>query len=541
MPVYERVIPDPVTSEHTTVCAAFQATAAAHPDAVALRTKGGAIEITWREYAERVRQIAGGLHRLGLRRGDTMALMLTNRPEFHLLDAAAMHLGAVPFSIYNTSSPEQAEFLLRDSGAKIGVVEPSFRDRMSTEYVIEVDLLDELEGDPGFDFDAAWQAVEPEDVLTLIYTSGTTGDPKGVQLTHRNMTFTMDAYDQVLHFPRGGRVVSYLPMAHIAERNCSHYFPMAFGFTVTCCPNAREVVSYFPEVRPSWFFAVPRIFEKLKAAIESGERSGDEASGRGRSTDDPAALRESLGLDQLTALNVGAAPTPPEVIEFFHSIGLPLGELWGMSETNAIGTCNPPERIKIGTVGPPVPGVELRLAEDGEIELRGDCVFPGYRGQEEMTRETFTEDGWLKTGDVGELDEDGYLKIVDRKKELIINAAGKNMSPANIESALKAASPLIGSVAVIGDRRPYNVALIVLDPEAAAGLGDGSAEDAVAEAVERANDRLSNVEKVRRHKLLDTQWEPGGDELTPTMKLKRRPIAEKYADDIDALYERQPG
>jgi long-chain acyl-CoA synthetase len=539
MPVYERVIPDPVTSEHTTVCAAFQATAAAHPDAVALRTKGGAIEITWREYAERVRQIAGGLHRLGLRRGDTMALMLTNRPEFHLLDAAAMHLGAVPFSIYNTSSPEQAEFLLRDSGAKIGVVEPSFRDRMSTEHVIEVDLLDELEGDPGFDFDAAWQAVEPEDVLTLIYTSGTTGDPKGVQLTHRNMTFTMDAYDQVLHFPRGGRVVSYLPMAHIAERNCSHYFPMAFGFTVTCCPNAREVVSYFPEVRPSWFFAVPRIFEKLKAAIESGP-----------GVDDPAALRESLGLDQLAALNVGAAPTPPEVIEFFHSIGLPLGELWGMSETNAIATCNPPERIKIGTVGPPVPGVELRLADErsgdeasgrgrGEVELRGDCVFAGYRGKEEMTREAFTEDGWLKTGDVGELDEDGYLTIVDRKKELIINAAGKNMSPANIESALKTASPLIGSVAVIGDRRPYNVALIVLDAEAAANVE--APEDAVAEAVERANDRLSNVEKVRRHTVLETEWEPGGDELTPTMKLKRKPIAEKYAEAIDALYERQPG
>ncbi|MEO8690544.1 MAG: AMP-dependent synthetase/ligase [Solirubrobacteraceae bacterium] len=517
---------------NNTVCAAFQATAAANPDAVALRTKGGAIEITWGEYAERVRTIAGGLHRLGLRRGDTMALMLTNRPEFHLLDAAAMHLGAVPFSIYNTSSSEQAEFLLRDSGAKIGVVEPSFRDRMSIEHVIEVDLLDELEGDPDLDFDAAWQAVEPDDLLTLIYTSGTTGDPKGVQLTHRNMCFTMDAYDQVLRFPRGGRVVSYLPMAHVAERNCSHYFPMAFGFTVTCCPHAREVVSYLPEVRPSWFFAVPRIFEKLKASIESG-------GGPPEAAEELAALRESLGLDRIQALNVGAAPTPPEVIEFFHSIGLPLGELWGMSETNAIGACNPPDRIKIGTVGPAVPGVEIRLAGDGEVELRGDCVFAGYRGQEELTRETFTEDGWLKTGDIGALDEDGYLAIVDRKKELIINAAGKNMSPANIESTLKAASPLIGSVVVIGDRRPFNVALIVLDPDAAANAD--SPEDAIAEAVETANARLSNVEKIRRHKVLDAEWEPGGDELTPTMKLKRRPIAEKYAGEIEALYEREQG
>ncbi len=371
-----------------TVCAAFQATAAERADQVALRTRGGGIELTWGEYADQVRRIAGGLHKLGLRRGDPLALMLTNRPEFHLVDAAAMHLGAVPFSIYNTSSSEQAEFVLRDSGAKIGVVEPSFRDRMSTEHVIEVDLLDELEEDPDLDFDAAWQAVEPDDLLTLIYTSGTTGDPKGVQLTHRNMRFTMDAYDQVLHFPRGGRVVSYLPMAHIAERNCSHYFPMAFGFTVTCCPNAREVVSYFPEVRPAWFFGVPRIFEKLKVAIESGERSGDEAAGRGSGVDDPAALREQLGMDQLAALNVGAAPCPAEVIEFFHSIGLPLGELWGMSETNAIGACNPPDAIKIGTVGPPVPGVELRLAASesgdeasgrgrGEVELRGDCVFAG--------------------------------------------------------------------------------------------------------------------------------------------------------------------
>ncbi len=209
-----------------------------------------------------------------------------------------------------------------------------------------------------------------------------------------------------------------------------------------------------------------------------------------------------------------------------------------MSETNAIGACNPPEKVKIGTVGPPVPGVEIRLAEDGEVELRGDCVFPGYRGQEEKTRETFTDDGWLKTGDIGEFDDDGYLSIVDRKKELIINAAGKNMSPATIESTLKAASPLIGSVVVIGDRRPFNVALIVLDPDAAGGMGDDEAAAEVEEAVETANKRLSSVEQIKRHKLLDTEWEPGGDELTPTMKLKRKPIAEKYEKEIEALYER---
>ena len=506
-----------------TVCSVFQATAREHPDRVALRTKGDAVSITWGEYADRVRRIASGLHALGLRRGDRLALMITNRPEFHLVDAAAMHLGALPFSMYNTSSREQVEFLLRDSGAKIAVVESQFRDRVDAEQVVAAERLDELESDD-VDFDAAWRAVEPEDPLTLIYTSGTTGDPKGVVLTHATMLFTMRAYDAVLHFERGGRVISYLPMAHVAERNCSHYFPMQFGFTTTCCPDPREVMSYFPEVRPSWFFAVPRIFEKLKASIESGP-----------GVDDPAALREQLGMDQLSALNVGAAPCPPEVIEFFHTIGLPLGELWGMSETNAIGACNPPEKVKIGTVGPAVPGVHLRLADDGEVELRGDCVFAGYFGQEEKTRETFTDDGWLKTGDIGELDDDGYLSIVDRKKELIINAAGKNMSPANIESTLKAASPLIGSVAVVGDRRPYNVALIVPDPDAAASL-DAPLEDAIADAIATANARLSNVEQIKRHTVLDKQWEPGGDELTPTMKLKRKPIASKYAGEIAAMY-----
>ena len=525
-------------SSEQTVCAAFQATVAERGDAVALRTRGDAARMTWREYDAQVRRVAAGLHALGLRRGDTMAIMLTNRPEFHVVDAAAMHLGAVPFSMYNTSSPEQVEFLMRDSRARIAVVEAAFRDRVQAEHVVPVDELGSLPAG-NLDFDAAWQAVRPDDLLTLIYTSGTTGDPKGVQLTHRNMRFTMGSYDAVLHFPRGGDVVSYLPMAHIAERNCSHYFPMRFGFTVTCCPDPREVVGYFPEVRPAWFFAVPRIFEKLKAALESGadERlRGVIERGLAGARDEGdeavlAALHEKLGLDRIQALNVGAAPTPPEVIEFFHAIGLPLGELWGMSETTAIGACNPPERVKIGTVGPPVPGVEIRLADDGEIELRGPCVTPGYFGRPDMTRDTFTMDGWLQTGDIGAFDADGYLSIVDRKKELIINAAGKNMSPANIESRLKAASTLIGSAVVIGDRRPYNVALIVLEP----GAG-GASKETVAVAVEAANARLSSVEQVKRFTILDAEWEPGGDELTPTMKLKRKPIAEKYAAEIEALY-----
>ncbi len=550
----------------STMCAAFQATVAEHADRVALRTKGDGVRITWGEYGKRVRRMAAGLHALGLRRGDTLALMMTNRPEFHLIDTAAMHLGAVPFSVYNTSAPEQVEFVLRDSGAHIAVVESSFRDRVRTEHVFTVDQLAELEArgeSSDMDFEAAWRTVQPDDLLTLIYTSGTTGDPKGVQITHRNMAFTARSYDALIRFPRGGDVVSYLPMAHIAERDCSHYFAMMFAFRVTCVPDARQVAAHFPDVRPAWFFAVPRIFEKLKAAIEAGADGRlREAIDRGRARlsgeDGPppdervlAALRERLGLDRLKALNVGAAPTPPEVIEFFHAIGLPLGELWGMSETTGLGTCNPPDRVKVGTVGPPAPGVEIRLADDGEIEVSGDCVMPGYRNRPDLIVEAFTDDGWLRTGDIGAFDEDGYLSIVDRKKELIINAAGKNMSPAAIESRLKAASPLVGSAIAIGDDRPYNVALIVLDPDGAGafarehGLGGRSVSElatappvrtALEQAVECANQKLSSVEQIKRFRVLATEWQPGGDELTPTMKLKRRPTAEKYAAEIEELY-----
>jgi long-subunit acyl-CoA synthetase (AMP-forming) len=258
-----------------------------------------------------------------------------------------------------------------------------------------------------------------------------------------------------------------------------------------------------------------------------------------------------LGLDEVIAINVGAAPTPPEVLEFFHAIGLELAELWGMSETCGAGTCNRPGEVKLGTVGPPAPGCEIKLAEDGEVLIRGDVVMKGYRNQPEKTAETIDSDGWLATGDIGEIDDDGYLRIVDRKKELIINAAGKNMSPVNIESALKGASPLIGQVAAIGDRRPFNTALIVLDADFAPawaskqGIEDTSLEalagneqlrEAVQAGVDKGNEALARVEQIKKFTLVPGDWEPGGDELTPTMKLKRKPIAEKYSDEIEAMY-----
>jgi long-subunit acyl-CoA synthetase (AMP-forming) len=553
----------------TSVADAFQTTAAAHPDRVALRTREDEFSITWREYADRVERAAGGLAALGLERGGTLALLIANRPEFHWFDAAALHLGAVPFSLYNTYTAEQIQHQLDDAGARILVTEEAFADRVEQltglEHVIVVER-DELPDAPdGFDFEAAWRAVGPDDLLTLIYTSGTTGPPKGVQLTHGNMVAAIDGLEQMIQFGEGGRVISWLPMAHIAERAASHYVPMFLGFTTTCCPDPRQVAAYLPEVRPTWFFAVPRIWEKLKAALEAGiEAEQDEERKRttkwaldlglrkvrGEEVDEAehakadelvlSKIRAMIGLDQVESVNVGAAPTPPEVIEFFHALGIPLGELWGMSETTGYGAVNPPDAIRIGTVGPPAPGAEIRLAEDGEVLVRGPFVTPGYRNQPDKTREAIDEDGWLHTGDIGEFDEEGYLRLVDRKKELIINAGGKNMSPANIEAKLKAASPVIGQAIAIGDGKPYNVALITLDPDVAPAVEAQKGRDGLVAEVERgvsaANEQLARVEQIKRYRLLDDDWQPGGDELTPTMKLKRKPIHEKYAEEIEALY-----
>jgi long-chain acyl-CoA synthetase len=582
-----------------TLCEAFQITAAQNAEEVALRTPGDAVAVTWAAYADRVRSISTGLASLGLGRGDTIALMMVNRPDFNICDTAAMHLGATAFSIYNTCSPEQIEYLFSNADNRIVICEQQYVETIlaakagtSVEHVICIDgepegtipLADvEQTGGGSFDFDAAWRAVEPDDVLTLIYTSGTTGPPKGVELTHGNMMAELRALAQLLPIEPGARITSFLPSAHIADRWSTHYTSMAFGMQITSIANPREVVAALPEVRPTVWGSVPRIWEKMKAALEAGieaepdeqrkeaakwaigvglrkvqaERTGQPLPADLREEYEKAdalvlsGIREKIGLDQCKWLVVGAAPTPPEVLEFFAALGLEVRELWGMSETSAVSTINPPGRVKIGTVGIPIPDVELRLADDGEILVRGPMMFRGYRGEPEKTAETIDPDGWVHTGDIGEIDEDGYVKIVDRKKELIINAAGKNMSPANIEAKVKASSPLIGQAIAIGDRRPYNVALITLDPDAAPvfakqhGIDDGStaslAKDAaVIEEVQRGidagNAQLSRVEQIKKFTVLPADWLPGGDELTPTMKLKRKPIHEKYASEIEALY-----
>ncbi|MFN8174400.1 MAG: AMP-dependent synthetase/ligase [Solirubrobacteraceae bacterium] len=553
----------PAALDAATLCEAFQATAAERPDQVALRTPGGGVEITFAEYAERVRAIAAGLAALGVGRGDTVALMLTNRPEFNLVDTAALHLGATPFSVYNTSSPEQIAHLLGNAASRVAVCERAFLGAIASaaaprlEHLVLVDgdeegtmsLADlEARGEDGFDLAAAGRAVEPGDVATLIYTSGTTGPPKGVQLTHHNVMEECRSIAAVMPTEPGGRITSYLPSAHVADRVVCYAYPsLVHGFTVTSVADPRRIAAALPEVRPTAWGSVPRVWEKLKAALESGgvidpAPLPEEAK---------AAVRAKLGLDQATWLVSGAAPIPVEVLEYFDGLGLPICELWGMSELSCVATINPPEDIRIGTVGKPLPGVELRLLDDGELLVRSPIVMAGYRGQPEKTAETIDPDGWLSTGDIAEIDDDGYVRIVDRKKELIINAAGKNMSPANIEQRLKSSSPLIGQAICIGDARPYNVALLVLDPDACAkwasehGLADAApstirAHEAagaeIARGVEAANGHLSRVEQIKRFAVLPVDWEPGGDELTPTMKLKRRPIHDKYAADIEELY-----
>jgi long-subunit acyl-CoA synthetase (AMP-forming) len=575
---------------------AFAATVERLGDDVALRS--GEQTLTWSELAAQVGRIAGGLASLGVGKGDTVALMLSNRPEFVACDLAAVALGAVPFSIYQTSSPEQIAYVAGDAKARIAIVEAAYLDAFEqareelpeVEHVVVLDAeggtetLAGLEAlDPDFDAAAAGAAVEPDDLLTLIYTSGTTGPPKGVQLTHRNLFTLVSSMEGVIDFPeRGGRAISWLPAAHIAERGANYYTPVIKGLEIAICPDPREIIQFLPQIRPTWFFAVPRVWEKLKAGLEAmlaglpeeqrqpverglaaglekvrheqrGEPVPEDVAAAAAKADEEmfAALRQQLGLDQAQAVSAGAAPTPLEVLEFFHAIGIPVGELWGMSETCGIATVNPLDRIKLGTVGLPVPGVELKLAGDGEVLVRSEANMPGYRNMPEKTAETIDAEGWLHTGDIGELDEDGYLRIVDRKKELIINAAGKNMSPASIESKLKAASPLIGQVAAIGDGRRYNVALIVLDPDFAPvwaqgeGIADADLESlaahdavrkAIAGAVEAANERMARVEQIKKFKILPAEWAPGGEELTPTMKLKRKPIERKYEAEIEALY-----
>jgi long-chain acyl-CoA synthetase len=518
--------------------------------------------------------------------------MLRNRLEFHVADIGTLLAGATPISIYNSSSSPQITYLATHCKAVVAVTEDGdFAERMlaaapgvpslravvvAGEPVGSTIAYDDVAAGPPVDVDAAAAGTDPTSLLTVIYTSGTTGPPKGVMLDHTNV---LAAYRGLRHFlgpdGAGKRLVSYLPMAHIAERMVSNYNHMLWGPVVTPCADIADLGAHLVAVRPHVLFGPPRVWEKLVAGIRATvtTRSPDEQKrfaealrvGRqvqelrasGAALPEPvraqwdavdaaafAPLRRAVGLDACEAAFSGAAPIPPEVIEFLRDIGVPMSEIYGMSE-NTGGMTWDPVLVKPGRVGRAYPDTEVITAEDGEVLCRGAIVFKGYLDDPERTREALDEDGWLHTGDIGEFDGDGYLRIVDRKKELIITAGGKNVSPANIEAALKTI-PLVGQAMAVGDARPYLVALLTLDPDVARARFPGRqleelAADAdvvaeVARGVAAANGRFSRVEHIRRFVVLDEEWLPDSDVLTPTMKLKRRGVLARYDALVEQMY-----
>jgi long-subunit acyl-CoA synthetase (AMP-forming) len=585
-------------SQSPTLCAAFQDTLArVDHSTVALRTSDGAVTLTWGEYGDTVRRLAAGLAAYGVRRGHTVALMAANRPEVSLCDVAALHVGAAPFSIYPTLAPEQLTHVLSSARPRVVVCEPRFVPALTAAGAAPEDLIVLDEGASGsrtwsdllaagaadFDFEAASDAVGPDDLATLIYTSGTTGPSKGVELTHRQILAQVEAVPAVWPMDASDSIISFLPNAHIADRLFSLYIPLARAVEVIYLADMRAVAGTLREVRPTVFGAVPRVYEKIKAGVEElvaaepdpvrreqvehaidlgrrlvqmrqrGVEPGRRMQGAHAEAEAAvlAPLRAQLGLDRVRWAGCGAAPVSPQVLEFFLALGVEICEGWGMSEVAGMGFLTAPGEQRLGWVGRPVPGLEVRLGGDGELQVRGPMVMRGYRGLPEQTGEVLSSDGWLSTGDVAEIDADGYVRIVDRKKELLINAAGKNMSPVAIELAVRSADPLIGPVVAIADDRPYTTALITLDPDVARrlaptlGLANAAPEvlaadprvlARIADAVAAGNQRLSRVEQIKRYAVLPYFWEAGGEELTPTLKVRRRDVSRKYSAWINDLY-----
>jgi long-chain acyl-CoA synthetase len=593
-----------------TLCSVFAATVARLGDAEALVGKTASGErqsVSWNEYRERVREVALGFHALGVLPKSFGVIMARNRPEHVIADLGFVHAGGTPVGLYNTLAPEQVSYIASHCDARVAVVEdaaflakfqavraelPKLERIVLMEGASDDPLVitwDELLAtgraaharDPNA-FDGLWQGVTPDDVITLIYTSGTTGPPKGVIDTHRSALWVIEALRRVVSTSEADCIVSYLPLAHAADRFLNYYAAIASGHTTVFCAEVSQIMQTVLEARPTAFGGVPRIWEKLHAGLTSAITNEPDEQRRRmvlgalevarkvvtlEQRDEPvpaelrqqramvepifAAIRARIGLDRARHTVTGAAPTPREVLEFFHAIGLRISDIWGMSEIGVVGTRNPPDRIKIGSIGVTLPGVEARLAPDGELQVRGGMVMRGYYKDPEKTAETIDPEGWLSTGDIATVDAEGYYTIVDRKKELIITAGGKNISPANLESLLKA-HPLIGQACVIGDNRAYLTALIVLDGQGAPAwaAAHGIASRAIAElavhpevaadvarAVAAVNERVSRVENIRKWTVLPTEWTAESEELTPTLKLKRRVIRDKYAKAIAAMYD----
>ncbi len=579
--------------------------------ALVAKEDGAFVTRTWNDYREEASQVAMALRGVGVRHGDHVALMMTNRPEHVISDVGALLAGGVPVSVYNTFTPEQIAYIAGNCEAKVAIVEDAaflatweaVRDDLEhLELLIVVDptgvdldrddvvsyeqvLADgaaALADRPG-ELENSWRAVDPDDAVTLIYTSGTTGPPKGVVITHRGLLFQLAVTQRLLDVQPGQRGVSYLPLAHVAERMTTHYLGIRYAGTIFFVRDMSEVLETLQQARPQLFMAVPRVWEKMHAALlakieasedprkrklalkavdAATEKVGIELAGETPSLKLKlqhalfdrlvfSKIRDGLGLDQLRYALSGAAPISPDLLRFFKAIGVEILEVYGMTESTAVITANAPGQVRIGTVGPPLPGIEVRIAEDGEILARGPIVTPGYHGRPDATAEAIDADGWLHTGDLGRMDDDGYLRVVGRKKELIITAGGKNLSPNNIEESIKQRSPLISQLCAVGDEKPYISALVVLDAEAlpgwceARGIAFASMAQAaehpeviaeVQRAIDEGNEHLARVEQVRQWAIVPAEWTAESEELTPSLKLKRTVIHAKYADVIDRLY-----
>ena len=592
----------------TTIIELFRERARARPDAVALRhhdDRGGWKTITWRAYEKAAAEVAAGLRAWGLEAGDRIGLLSGNCPDWHIADIGIQTAGMVTAPVYDTNSSTQAIHVLTDAGARLCFVQDGHqlakllvkRDEIpDVEYLVVLEPLEGIEDDSvrtlsdlrraGADllatnrslFDDMVDAVAPESLATLVYTSGTTGPPKGAMISHANVMATLNSLMSLIGLNSDDRFLSFLPLSHITERAVSHFGQIASGGETWFARSLSTVPDDLRDCRPTLFFAVPRVWEKFQESILDGVdkapaplrvairryldlavRQGD-GSGPALTTADRVAydalnrtigamLRRKMGLDKARMLASGAAPIHVDLIGWFHGLGLPIAEGYGQTEVTLVTTLNPPDDIRIGTVGRPIPGVELRIADDGEILVRAPNVCDGYWGNPKATAELINAEGFMHTGDLGTIDGDGYLTISGRKKDLIITAYGKNIAPAELETALSR-EPLISQAVVVGDNRKFLTALLALDEEAVAHWirqsrrtltndelhADSEFQEAIAESIERVNTMHSHAEGIRRWHLLPHDLTIEGGELTPTLKVRREAVTKHYAEAIEEMY-----
>jgi long-chain acyl-CoA synthetase len=532
--------------------------------------------VPWAEAADRIDDLARGLLARGVRHGDRVAVLSRTRLEWILLDWAVMSIGAVVVGLYPTSSANECAYILEHSEAVLAFAEDdeqahklvSIRGSLpALREIIPFDWLDKLEADGRLARHLRPDPVSEDDLATLIYTSGTTGPPKGCMLTHRNLVTAATCVVEGLQRP-GDIVLLFLPLAHSYGRLA--YQAASFrGSTVALVADVTRVPEALAALHPTVLPAVPRVYEKVHAnTLGEIERAGGVRRRIGlwslgvgarvsRARREGAPVRSFLALQERLAERLvfskvrarlggnlrigvsGAAPLSPDVMEFFHALGVPVIEGYGLTETASSATVNSPSDFRIGTVGRPVAGAEIRLAEDGEILIRSDAVFAGYYKEPEATAAALTEDGWLRTGDVGEIDAEGFLRITDRKKDLIITAGGKNIAPQNLENALKT-SRFVSQAIVIGDRRPYVTALVTLDEVETASSGR-EPRRLVQELVDEVNRDRTRVEQIKRFVILPRDFSQEDGEVTPTMKLRRAVIHEHFAAEIEQLYATDPG